>query len=315
MNAGFKDYYSILGVSRNADEKEIKSAYRRLARKHHPDVNPDNKAAEETFKNISEAYAVLSDKEKRAKYDQFGQHWEQAGAGRQGQGGATGPWDFGGFPFDVGDTQGRGQQYDVSGASGFSDFFEMLFGGGAAGGAGRKRKTAHQHEAPGHNLESEIEITLEDTCQGAKKAFVMNGRRIEVTIPKGIKDGQKIRLANQGAEGVRVRGDLLLRVKIAAHPVFERRENNLYTDIAIDYVDAALGGEMQVPTLTGRVTMKIPPGTSADRTFRLPGQGMPIVKSDSSGDLFARVRIRMPEMLSNEETDLLQQIRKSRQDK
>lgn len=304
MAAQFKDYYRILGVNREASEKEIKAAYRKLARKYHPDVNPGDKAAEEKFKEISEAYEVLSDKSKRQKYDQYGQYWEQVSAGGARSEGVPPGWE--GFSFDFGDM--AGQRVDVGGGSGFSDFFEMLFGGVAGEGRTRVRHAPRR----GRNVEADLEISLEEAFSGAKKSFRINGRTIELTIPKGVRDGQKLRLGGQGETGPGGSGDLMIRVSIRPHKVFERREDDLYMELPVDYVTAALGGDVQVPTLSGRVTMKIPPGTASGRTFRLPGQGMPKINRNERGDLYAKVRIQIPETIGNRERELLSQIRELR---
>lgn len=318
MPAPFKDYYKILGVDRNASEKEIKAAFRKLARKYHPDVNPGDKASEERFKEISEANEVLTDKEKRQKYDQYGQYWEQVGAGGgPGPGGVPPGWE--GFTFDFGDfgrTDGRGDRYDAGGESGFSDFFEMLFGAGRPGArAGGGHRAAHRAPAKGRNVQAELEIPFEDAFLGAQKDFTVNGRRIQLTIPKGVKDGQKMRLANQGEDGRGGRGDLLITIKVRPHPMFERREDDLYVEVPVDYVVAALGGEVCVPTPSGRVTMKIPPGTSGGRTFRLPGQGMPKLHENKRGNMYAKIRVYVPEKMPDKERDLLQQIRDIRDKK
>ncbi|MCE5315496.1 MAG: J domain-containing protein [Armatimonadota bacterium] len=309
MATNYKDYYKILGVDRNASEKEIKSAYRKLARKYHPDVNPGNKAAEEKFKEVSEAHEVLSDKDKRAKYDQFGQYWNQTGAA--GPGGPGGPGaGFGDFNFDFGGFGGA-QQVDFGGEGGF-DLFEMLFGESrrAPGGqTSRRRRTA---PVKGNDIETEMEISLEDAFSGAKKAFSLGGRKIEVTIPKGIRDGQKIRLAGQGEDGPAGKGDLFIRIKTRPHRTFERSDDDLRMDVPVDYVTAALGGEIVVPTMSGRVTMKIPPGTSGGRTFRLPGQGMPKTKDGGRGNLYVNVKIQIPESISVKERELLEEVRKLR---
>ncbi|NLN78727.1 MAG: J domain-containing protein [Armatimonadetes bacterium] len=307
MARNYKDYYATLGVGRDATEKEIKAAYRRLARKHHPDVNPGDKAAEDMFKEISEAYEVLSDKDKRAKYDQFGQYWEQAG--QQPGGGGPGPmWDS--FTFDYGGMGDQGN-VDFGGGQGFSDFFEMLFGHGARGGQAAGRRGAAPQK--GENIEAEMEISLEDAFHGAKRSVTLNGRKLDITIPKSVKDQQKIRLANQGQDGPAGRGDLLIKINIRPHPVYERRGDDLYVEVPVDYIVAALGGEVQVPTLTGRVKMKVPASTSGGRVFRLPGQGMPKPKDSGRGNLFAKVRVTIPENLTDEERAILEQLRKLRQ--
>lgn len=305
MARNYKDYYKILGVDRNAPEKEIKSAYRKLARKYHPDVNPGDKAAEEKFKEVSEAYEVLSDKDKRSRYDQFGQYWEQMGQpGAQGQ---APPWDT--FTFDYGGAAGQGQP-DFGGAEGFSDFFEMLFGKQPRGG--RTEHVRRHPPAKGRNIEAEMEVSLEDAFHGAKKSFNFSGRKLEVTIPKGVRDGQKIRLAGQGEQGPAGAGDLLIAIKVRPHPVYERKGDDLHVEAPVDYVMAALGGEVQIPTLTGRVTMKVPPGTSGGRVFRLPGQGMPKMKESGRGNLYARVRVTIPESMSDKELALLDEIKAAR---
>ena len=311
MARNYKDYYKMLGVDRSASEKDIKSAYRKLARKHHPDVNPGDKASEEKFKEVSEAYEVLSDKDKRTKYDQYGQHWEQMG--QPGAGGQPPPgWDS--FTFDYGGAGGQGQP-DFGGAEGFSDFFEMLFGQHARGQSAGAGGVGRRHHAPtkGRNIEAEMEVSLEDAFHGAKKSFNFNGRKLEVTIPKGVKDGQKIRLAGQGEQGPGGAGDLLITTKVRHHPVYERKNDDLHVDVPVDYATAALGGEVQIPTLTGRVTMKIPTGTSGGRVFRLPGQGMPKLKEGGRGNLYAKVRVTVPEAMSDEERAALEQVRAVRE--
>jgi len=295
MATNIKDYYKILGVDRNASEKEVKSAYRKLARKYHPDVNPGDKSAEEKFKEVSEAYEVLSDKEKRAKYDQFGQYWEQARTGGPGGPGGVGPEGF---------------TFDFSG----SDLFELLYGG-RPGGAETVHTTRRRRAAPpakGRDIETEMDISLEDAFHGAKKLFMLNGKKLEVTIPKGVGDGQKIRLSKQGEQVPAGSGDLFITVKIRRHPRFERKGDDLHTDGPVDYVTAVLGGELSVPTLSGRVVMKVPPGTSSGRMFRLPGQGMPKLRGEGRGDLYARVMVQAPSNPSEKERALLDQIRQLR---
>jgi curved DNA-binding protein len=315
MSTNYKDYYKTLGVDRNASEKDIKAAFRKLARRYHPDVNPNDKSAEEKFKEVSEAYEVLSDKEKRVRYDQFGQYWQQTGAAG-GKGGVPPEWE--GFNFDFGDMGGRqrgqGERIDF-GESGFSDFFEMLFGAGArqrgGPGAAAPRRAPHA-PVKGANIEAEMEIPFEEAFSGVKKEFSVGGRKIEMTIPKGVKDGQKMRLAKQGAENPRGRGDLIITMKVRPHQVFERKDDDVHVEVPVDYLIAALGGETQVPTPSGRVTMKIPPKTSSGRTFRLPGQGMPKLNDTKRGDLFVKVRVQMPEAMSERERNLLEEIKKTR---
>lgn len=288
MPTGYKDYYAILGVSRDATDKQIKAAYRRLARKYHPDVNPGDKAAEEKFKEISEAYEVLSDKEKRAQYDRFGQYWQQgATQAPPGWGSSDG---FGGFTF-------------MDGAGGLDDIFEMFFGRGRAG------RSDGWTAVRGRDLEYELEVSLEEAFSGATKVFNLNGRRIEVKIPKGVKNGSKIRLAGQGEPGAGGEpGDLYLIVRLRPHPRFEVKDSDLYTEVKVPYTTAALGGEVQVQTLSGNVSMKIPAGTSSGQTFRLAGQGMPHLRGAGRGDLYVKVSITVPKTLTPRERELLEEL-------
>jgi DnaJ-class molecular chaperone len=301
MATGYKDYYKILGVDKNASEKEIKQAYRKLARKYHPDVNPGNKDAEEKFKEISEAHEVLSNKEKRAKYDQYGQYWQYAN--QQGGVGQPPPGYNQGFEgFDFGAETGGG---------GFGDIFEMLFSQrGARGGAAGGRGAVWEPEV-NRDVEYEIEVSLEEAFSGATKAFTVDGRRIEVKIPQGVKEGSRIRLAKQGNPGRGgQRGDMYLVVRMRPHPTFERKTDDLNVDVSVLYTTAALGGEVEVQTLSGRVSMRVPPGTSTGQTFRLAGQGMPKLKGGGRGDLYAKVRVTVPRTLSEREKELLQELAK-----
>ena len=298
MASGYKDYYKILGVDRGASEKEIKQAYRRLARKYHPDVNPGDKSAEEKFKDISEAYEVLSDKEKRAKYDQFGQYWQQVG--QPGAGQPPPGWEEGFGTFDFG-SGGFG--------GGFGDLFDLLFGQGGVRTGTRTGRRRTWTPARGRDVEYEIEVSLEEAFSGATKAFTLDGRRIEVKIPRGVKTGSRIRLAGQGEPGQGTEGgDLYLIVKVRPHPRYERRDDDLYTDVPVPYTTAALGGEAEVQTLSGRVSMKIPAGTSSGQVFRLAGQGMPRLRDGGRGDLYARVKITVPKTLSQRERELLTEL-------
>jgi len=307
----YKDYYKTLGVEKNTDEKEIKKAYRRLARQHHPDVNPGDKAAEARFKEINEAYEVLSDAEKRRKYDELGQsyqRWQQTGGGPSGfdwnQWSAAG--GSGGGP--AGTRVSYGDINDLFGQGGSSDFFEAIFGGmGAAGARGRSRETAAGLRS--QDLEHEVEISLEEAFGGAQRIVELDGRRLEVKIPAGVKTGSRVRVAGEGpSAGSRgaSRGDLYLRMKVLAHPTFERRDDDLYCELPVDLFAALLGGEVRVPTLAGSVVLRIPAGTQSGRTFRLSGQGMPKLRSSQDhGDLYAKVRVMLPEKLDEREQKLV----------
>ncbi|MBV9851320.1 MAG: J domain-containing protein [Armatimonadetes bacterium] len=367
MAVDYKDYYQILGVPKAATEKEVKAAYRKLARQYHPDVNPGDKTAEEKFKDVGEAYEVLSDADKRAKYDQYGDQWKAFSQGGTGshpgaaQGGVyTGNFDFGG--------------------GGIDDFLSSLFsggtGGGGFGGFSRAERRAGMR-AGGQEVEYPIEIGLEEAFKGTSKTFTLSlpqtcdkcggsgaisagkskpcpmcagtgkvkGNRgffgnntcpqcagtgqavevcpqchgdgtiskrkpIDVKIPAGIGDGQRLRLAGQGAGG----GDLYLKVTIRPHPQFERDGDDLRTEFSVPYTVAALGGEAAVETLGGRKVVAVPAGTQSGRSFRLGGLGMPHLKGGGAGDLYAKAKVTVPKDLSPRERDLLTELAKLRQD-
>ena len=287
----YKDYYAVLGVNKNATEKEIKQAYRKLARKYHPDVNPGSKEAEEKFKEISEAYEVLSDKEKRAKYDRFGEEWQRYE--HQGAPGPGGYEHFGDFNFDQG--YGTGE---------FGDFFEMLFG----------PRGAARQDIRGADLEATIQITLEEAHEGATKSISVSpsgrqAKRLEMKIPPGVNEGSRIRLAGEGAAGPGgQKGDLYLIVRMKPNHTFERRGDDLYEDMTVPFTTAALGGEIQVRTMKGRVTMKIPSGAQSGQAFRLTGQGMPRLNKPGKGDLFVRLKVSVPKRLTDRQRELIQEL-------
>lgn len=304
----YKDYYKILDVDRTADEKEIKKAYRRLARQYHPDMKPGDKAAEARFKEINEANEVLSDAEKRRKYDELGQNyqrWQQTG---QPGGFDWSQWTGGGRPggtrVEYGDVQDLN---DLFGGAGFSDFFQAIFGGMAGGRPGAARAARARPTA--HDIEQEVEITLEEAFRGAQRLMELDGNRLEVKIPAGVKTGSKVRVAGEGLPVGRgnVRGDIYLVIKVLPHPTFERRGDDLHCEAPVDMFTALLGGEARVPTLASPVALRVPPGTQAGRTFRLTGQGMPKLRSEQRGDLYAKVRIALPEKLSEREVQLVRE--------
>lgn len=326
-----KDYYQILGVSRNATEKEIKQAYRRLARRYHPDVNPGDKSAEAKFKEINEAYEVLSDLEKRQKYDRFGDQWqyaEQFAKGRQrtqrdfGKGDAYTTFEFG----------------DLEDASELGGLFGSLFRGHGTGARGARRPRR------GEDITYPIEVSLAEAFHGATRTIqlqteevcsVCNGsgmshnrvctacrglgkvsrvKRLEVKIPPGVKDDSKIRIAGEGNLGYAggARGDLYLVTKVLPHELFERKEDDLQTEVLVPLVVAVLGGEVEVPTLKGNLALKIPAETQNGRIFRLTEQGMPHLGNSSRGDLLAKVKVILPTKLSQQERQLFEQLQKLR---
>jgi curved DNA-binding protein len=302
----YKDYYKILGVAKNATEKEVKAAYRKLARKHHPDVNPGNKEAEAKFKEVNEAYEVLGDKEKRKKYDELGANWEAYGRAA-GPGGARG-WPGGGV---------RVEFEDLGGAGGFSDFFRTFFGGGGFGAGGFGGYPAGEREEfmPATDAEGDVELTLGEVLLGTTREVSVGGskRRVEVRIPAGVREGSRVRVAGEGGKGSGGRrGDLYLRVRIAPDPTFERKGDDLQTTVRVPLTSAVLGGEAQVRTLEGPVGIKIPPGTPAGQTFRLRGHGLPKLGSPGErGDLMATLQVELPRTLTARQRELFEELQRS----
>lgn len=302
-----RDYYTVLGVSRTASDKDIKAAYRRLARKNHPDLNGGDKGAEARFKEIQEAYEVLSDAEKRKKYDQFGHNWERMdpahAAGFDPFGGAS---NGGNVHFDFGS----------GAASDFSDIFENLFGN--LGGGARKGTGFRTRSRKGEDLELATDVTLEQAYYGTAKVVTVPSasgppRRLEVRIPPGVKSGQRVRLAGEGrpGEGGAPNGDLYLNVTVLPSGVFERQDDDLHVEVTLPLTTAVLGGEVQVPTVKGRVALRIPGETQNGQTFRLAGQGMPR-NGGGYGDLFARMKVALPSKLSSREKELFEELAKLR---
>jgi len=320
-----KDYYKILGVSRNASEKDIKQAYRKLARKHHPDVNPGDKSAESKFKEINEAHEVLSDAEKRRKYDQFGDKWQYAdqftGAGRQG-------------PF--GGPQGV-HTYEWSGGEegDLGSIFERMFGGQSRPRTRTRRGADVEHpinvtlEEAFNGTSRILETQTEDICQvcGGRGSLrnapcytcggtgrVLRPKRLEVKIPAGVKTGSRVRIAGEGGSGLAggANGDLYMVISVRPHSLFERKEDELYVDVAVPLTIAVLGGEVEVPTMKGKVSLRIPEETQNGKTFRLSGLGMPHLGNTGRGDLYAKVKVILPANLSAREKQLFHELRKMR---
>jgi curved DNA-binding protein len=315
----FKDYYQTLGVPKAATDKELKQAYRKLARKHHPDVNPGDKSAESRFKEINEAYEVLGDPEKRRKYDELGANWRQyEQAQQQGQGfpGGSPFGGAGGGAWNI-NTGGGGyrtmteeEMHDLFGNEDpFSDFFRTFFGGGdPRESGGRARQGRAPRTQKGRDIEHEVELTLEEAYHGAtRRVSIKQGghaRSVDVRIPVGVKDGSRVRAAGEGEAGASggASGDLYLRVRLKPHAVFERQGADLHTKVAVPVTTAVLGGEAQVPTITGSVRLKIPETTQSGQVFRLKGHGMPSIgKPDDRGDLYATTDVQLPRSLTKDQ--------------
>jgi curved DNA-binding protein len=316
----YKDYYKVLGVERNASAADIKSAFRKLALKHHPDRNAGNKNAEEKFKEINEAYEVLSDTQKRARYDQLGDsynNWQQGGAPGNFN---WGDWTSasggggGGTSFNVGDLN------DLFGGGGFSDFFQQIFGGAVGqpgartGTRGQTRRVQHQQQQQSGPYQQEVQITLEEAFRGAERTVAIDGRRLQMKIPAGAKTGTKVRMSGAGPAGQGGQpADLFLVINVLPDARFERKGDDLYAETTIDLLTAVLGGEARVPTLDGTVVLTIPAGTQPGQSFRLSGRGMPHLRAQNQrGDLFARIKVQIPKNLTSEQRKLFEQIAKTR---
>jgi molecular chaperone DnaJ len=297
-----KDYYSLLNVSRSATADEIKKSYRKLAMQYHPDKNPGNKKAEEKFKEISEAYEVLSDTKKREMYDQFGHAGAQGGFGGGFNGGGQG--------------QGQGQDpfQDI-----FGDVFSEIFGargyGTGAGTGGPRRR-----QQKGSDLRYTLNIAFEEAALGAEKviSFVRqrNGKdetaKLSVNVPAGVKDDQRLKLAGEGDSpaGGGAAGDLYVIIKIQEHPLFKRQDEDILMDLPVTYTDAILGTSVEIPTLSGKAVIRIPPGTHTGQTFRLKGKGFPKIGGFGSGDMLVRLMVDTPEKISNRQKELLEELSK-----
>ena len=309
----FIDYYKVLGVERNASQDDIKKAYRKMARKYHPDLNKDDPNAKDKFQEINEANEVLSDPEKRKKYDEYGEHRKHADEFKaereayqraQERGGQSAYWysvngdDFmGGF--------GRGN------ASGFSDFFEQLFGHGAS--AGRSGR-GYNMMSRGGDIEAQMNLSLREAAVTHKQTFSVNGENLRITIPAGIADGQMIKLKGHGEKGSNGApdGDLYITFQIAPDPEFKREGDDLFTDVDIDLYTAVLGGTVNVKTIDGMVKLKVNPGTQNDTKVRLRGKGFPVYKKEGTfGDLIVTYHVDIPTSLSEKQKELFTQLKNS----
>jgi DnaJ-class molecular chaperone len=328
----YKDYYAVLGVPKTAAAKDIKSAYRKLARKWHPDTNPnDPKKAEEKFKEISEAYEVLGDADKRQKYDALGSDWSRAAQQADAQRQYRSAQEPSGAPF------GNASFSNDGGPSGFSDFFDLFFSG-----IGRRPQTgpASTFAQRGSDLETSLELTLAEAYAGGSKSIslqieencprcggsglinqqicpqchgtgrLLQNKRFDITVPKGVRDGQRIRLTGQGGRGIggAASGDLYLVAHIAPDSTYERKGDDLYVDLSIPFYDLVLGVEVSVPTMTGSVTVTVPPETQNNKMLRLSGKGMPKVRGGSNGDQYVRLIGQLPANLSERERKLYREL-------
>ena len=329
MAVEFQDYYTTLGVPRDASEADIKKAFRKLARQHHPDVAKDKKAAEEKFKQINEAYDVLSDPEKRKRYDQLGADWDKPGGGpppdwepgtRMGRGRTAGASPNGAGTYE----------FNFGGSTGFSDFFEQFFGSGARGGGGaggmfrgaRRDGVETEFAYPGSDIEGDLLVTLDEVLRGGTRTISLQRadprtgetktETIKVRIPPGVQDGQVIRVRGKGGEGTggAPAGDLLLRVRLAAHPEFRAIGADLYHDLEIAPWEGVLGATAMVPTLGGgRVKLRIPAGTNNGQQLRMRGLGLPKGKSGTRGDLYVVADVQLPPKATNEERALWEKLK------
>mgnify|MGYP006279861767 CR=1 FL=1 len=307
---GYRDYFQVLGVDRSADADAIKRAFRKLARQYHPDVNPNDKGAEAKFKEVSEAYEVLSDPQKRQRYEQFGQYWNRAGGG-VGSGGVDVDFGrYGNFDDFINDLLGRfgGPASGAGFPGGFGAGFPGGFGAGFPGGRGQPGRSAAA------NLDAEATITLSfaDAFRGCEPTLVVNDERVQVRIPAGVKQGSRLRLKEKGNSqpGTGRRGDLYLNLQVQEHPVWKLDGDQLRAELPLSLDELALGGEIQVATPDGVATVQVPPGMTPGRSLRLKGKGWPL--KGGRGDLLLTPMLKLPDALSDQERQLLEQLRQRR---
>ena len=309
MAATRRDYYDLLGVKRDASEKEIRQAYRKLARKYHPDINPNDKTSEERFKQVSEAYEVLSDKDKRGKYDRYGHDWQMAEQAEAARAQGYGPGGFRTRTYTTGDPSDMEDIFGGGGDGGLGGIFGDLFG--RAGGGRRRGETI-----PGQDIDQPVTVSLDEAFNGTTRILSMptaegTMRRIEVRIPPGVRDGSRVRVASEGSPSPfgGPKGDLYLVVSIAPHKTFERKDDDLHIKVPVPLHVAVLGGEVEVPTLKGgKLALRIPPETQNGRKIRLANQGMPRLTGNGHGDLYAEVAVVLPTHLSEEERGLFHRL-------
>jgi len=303
----FIDYYKILGLDKNAAEKDIKAAYRKLARQYHPDLNPNDAEANKKFQQINEANEVLSDPEKRKKYDKYGENWQHGEEyEKYAQQQRAHGQQYGGF--GQGHTQGF-ESYEDFGGGDFSDFFNQMFGGaGGRGGGGRQARYR------GQDYNAELQLSLRDVAETHKQTLTVNGRQIRITIPAGVENGQTIKIAGHGGPGVNggPAGDLYITFVVAVDPNFRRDGANLYTTVKLDLYTAVLGGEVTIDTLGGKVKIKVQPETQNGATIRLKGKGLPVYKHEGqAGDLLVTYEVQLPKNLTDKQRELFRQLAES----
>jgi curved DNA-binding protein len=305
----FIDYYKVLGVDKTASEKDIKNAYRKLARKHHPDLNPNDAEANKKFQQLNEANEVLSDPEKRKKYDKYGENWKHGEAYEQAQQQQARQQQS-----YAGGAGGRGFDYEGFGGGGnddFSEFFQSMFGqGGNAGGGGRGRQAGYR----GQDYNAELHLTLQDVSESRKQTLTVNGKNIRLTIPAGVENGQTIKITGHGGPGANggPAGDLFITFSVANDPHFRRSGNDLHTTVKLDLYTAVLGGEITADALTGKVKVKVKPETQNGTKVKLKGKGMPVYKKDGEfGDLYLTYDIQLPTNLTDRQKELFTELSKS----
>jgi curved DNA-binding protein len=308
----YKDYYKVLGVERNAGKDEIKRAYRKLALKTHPDRNPGNAKSEEQFKEINEAYQVLSDPEKRSRYDQLGESYSQWQQGGAPAGGFN--WEDWSTPAQTGNVRVNvGNLEDILGGD-FSEFFRRIFGGVPDMGNPDSGRNTYQRMRRGANpsYQQDVTISLTEAFQGTSRRIEVDGRRLDVKIPPGAKTGTKVRVANAIPTGnAGQKGDLYLVIRVADDPRYQVKGNDLHTEVAIDLYTAVLGGDVTVQTLSGNVVLTIPPGIQPGQSIRLAGRGIPRLNSPGTkGDLFVHIKVKIPHNLTSRQKELFQELKR-----